>query len=137
VVPTTGTTKQVTFKFAFLKYELKFSGSTSSDSSVDRNFVGTSAQGKRRQTDGQVWGGPFISKRVAFDVSVYVSTVDPNANRTSAIQVPVHVASHLSTRMQGPDRQSRRKLTSTNSYASSLVSEPFVTIIFTTSGAMG
>ena len=53
---------QVTFKFAFLKYELKFSGSTSSDSSVDRNFVGTSAQGKRRHTDGQVWGGPFISK---------------------------------------------------------------------------
>ncbi len=41
---------------AYFKYELKF---TSSTSSVDSNYVGTSADGKSKHTDGQVcqWGG--------------------------------------------------------------------------------
>jgi hypothetical protein len=39
---------------AYLKYELKFTGSTSS---VDSNFVGHSADGKSKHKDGQVWGG--------------------------------------------------------------------------------
>ena len=58
--------------FAYFKYELKFSGSTSS---VDSNLrlVGISAKGKSKHTDGQVWGSPFTQKRVAFDVSI----VDP------------------------------------------------------------
>ena len=42
---------------AFVKYELKFSGSTGS---FDNNFVGTSANGKSKRTDGQVWGGPLL-----------------------------------------------------------------------------
>jgi hypothetical protein len=36
---------------AYFKYELKF---TSSTSSVDSNYVGTSADGKSKHTDGQV-----------------------------------------------------------------------------------
>ena len=57
---------------AFLKCELKFSGSTGS---VESNFVGTSANGKSKHTDGQVGGSPFWLKRVAFDVSI----VNPTA----------------------------------------------------------
>jgi hypothetical protein len=52
---------------AYFRYELKFSGSTSS---VDNNFVGTSADGKSKHTDGQVWGSPSWLRRVAFDVSI-------------------------------------------------------------------
>jgi len=91
--------------FAYFKYELRFYGSTSS---VDSNLVGFSAKGKRRHTDGQVWGSPFIPKRAAFDVG----KEDPNA---VSLQVPVHVAIHFSTRMQGPDLQRSRKLTTTKS----------------------
>jgi hypothetical protein len=41
---------------AYLRHELKFTGSTSS---VDSSYVGTSADrdGKSKHTDGQVWGG--------------------------------------------------------------------------------
>jgi hypothetical protein len=63
--------------FAYFKCESRFSGSASS---VDSNLVmpvGISAKGKRRHTDGQVWGSPLFSKRVAFDVSILVA--DPNA----------------------------------------------------------
>ncbi len=38
---------------AYLRNELKFTGSTSS---VDSNFVGHSADGKSKHTDGHVWG---------------------------------------------------------------------------------
>ncbi len=38
---------------AYLRYELKFTGSTSS---VGSSYVGTSADGKSKHTDGQVWG---------------------------------------------------------------------------------
>ena len=53
--------------FAYLKYELKFSGSTGS---FDSNYVGTSAKGNSKHTDGQVWGSPLWPRRVAFDVSI-------------------------------------------------------------------
>ena len=38
---------------SYFRYELKFTGSTSS---VGSNYVGTSADGKSKHTDGQVWG---------------------------------------------------------------------------------
>ena len=59
---------------AYLRHELKFTGPTSS---VDSNYVpvGTSADGKSKHTDGQVWGSPIYPRRVAFDVSV----VNPTA----------------------------------------------------------
>ena len=43
----------------YFRYELKFSGSTSSVQ-VESNFVGTSASGKSNHTDGQVWGSPGL-----------------------------------------------------------------------------
>ncbi len=43
--------------------------------SFDSNFVGTSANGKSKHTDGQVRGSPVCPKRVAFDVSI----VNPTA----------------------------------------------------------
>ena len=57
---------------ACFRYELKFSGSTSS---VGSNYVGTSADGKSKHTDGQVWGSLSWLRRLAFDVSV----VNPTA----------------------------------------------------------
>jgi hypothetical protein len=89
---------------------------------------------KGKHTDRRVWGSPFCLKRVAFDVSI----VNPPAvSHSGAGAVTWHVASPFSTRMQGPGPgtrsrgvdgsrpdlpvQRRRKLTSTNSYASSVV----------------
>ena len=80
----------------YFRYELKFSSSTSS---VESNFVGTSASGKSNHTDGQVWGSPFCPKRVAFDVSIVNPTavshsgagacgeslLNPNAGTRSAL----------------------------------------------------
>ena len=61
---------------AYLRNELKFTGSTSS---VDSNYVGHSADGKSKHTDGQVWGSLswLLSwlKRLAIDVSI----VNPTA----------------------------------------------------------
>jgi hypothetical protein len=84
---------------AYLRNELKFTGSTSS---VDSNFVGHSADGKSKHTDGQVWGSLSWPRRLAIDVSV--------VNRTqlqSATRVPVHVVNPFSTRTQGPELQRR------------------------------
>ena len=58
--------------FAWFKYEMKFSGSTGS---FDSNYVGTSAKGNSKHTDGQVWGSSIIQRRVAVDVSI----VNPTA----------------------------------------------------------
>ncbi len=58
----------------YLRNELKFTGSTSS---VDSNYVGTSADGKSKHTDGQVWGSISWLRRLAIDVSVLV--VNPTA----------------------------------------------------------
>ncbi len=54
---------------AYFRYELKFTGPTSS---VGSNFVGTSADGKSKHTDGQVcqWGSLSWLRRVAFEVSI-------------------------------------------------------------------
>ncbi len=57
---------------AYLRNELKFTGSTSS---VDSNYVGTSADGKSKHTDGQVWGSLSWPRRLAIDVSI----VNPTA----------------------------------------------------------
>jgi hypothetical protein len=45
---------------AYLRYELNFTGSTSS---VGSNYVGTSADGKSKHTDGQVWGEPLLGAK--------------------------------------------------------------------------
>ena len=57
---------------AYLRNELKFTGSTSS---VDSNYVGASADGKSKHTDGQVWGSFSWLRRLAIDVSI----VNPTA----------------------------------------------------------
>ncbi len=57
---------------ADLKNELKFTGSTNS---VDSSFVGHSADGKSKHTDGHVWGSLTWLKRLAIDVSI----VNPTA----------------------------------------------------------
>jgi hypothetical protein len=57
---------------AYLRNELKFTGATSS---VDSNYVGTSADGKSKHTDGQVWGSLLWLRRLAIDVSI----VNPTA----------------------------------------------------------
>jgi hypothetical protein len=53
---------------------MKFTGSTSS---VGSNFVGTSADGKSKHTDGQVWGSLSWLRTVAYDVSIMI--VNPTA----------------------------------------------------------
>jgi hypothetical protein len=50
----------VNVALAFFKYELKFSGAAGS---VENSFVGTSANGKSKHTDGQVWGEPLLAAK--------------------------------------------------------------------------
>ena len=52
--------------FAWFKYELKYSGSTGS---FDSNYVGISAKGSSKHTDGQFWGSPQYPGRVAFGMT--------------------------------------------------------------------
>ncbi len=42
---------------------------------IDSNFVGISAKGKGKHTDGQVWGKPLLSEESGqgFDVSILVA----------------------------------------------------------------
>jgi hypothetical protein len=47
---------------AYLRYELKFTGSLAT-SSVGSNYVGTSADGESKHTDGQVWGEPLLAEK--------------------------------------------------------------------------
>ena len=101
--------------FAWFKYEMKFSGSTGSFDSLSK-FVGISAKGKGKHTDGQVWGSPLCPKRVAFDVSIVNQTAVSHSGAGARMWRVL-----FSTRMQGPDLQRRRKLTRTSSYASSVV----------------
>ncbi len=63
---------QVALAYLTGRNKLKFIGSTSS---VDSNFVGHSADGKSKHTDGQVWGSLLWPKRLAIDVSI----VNPTA----------------------------------------------------------
>ena len=55
---------QVALASSYLKNELKFRV-TGSTSSVGSNFVGHSADGKSKHTDGQVWGSLLWPKRLA------------------------------------------------------------------------
>ncbi len=114
--------------FAYFKYVLKFkfSGSTGS---VDSNFVGSSANGKSKHTDGQVWGSPFWPRRVAFDVSV----VNPTAVSHSG-------AGACGESFLNPNAGTRAaEMIKTNKYK--LLCQQrgmdFVPIVFTTSGGMG
>jgi hypothetical protein len=113
---------------AFFKYELKFSGSTGS---FDNNFVGTSANGKSKHTDGQVWGSPIYPRRVAFDVSV----VNPTAISHSG-------AGACGESLLNPNAGTRSaENTKTDKYKLRVLCQQrgmdFVPIIFTTSGPGG
>ncbi len=60
---------------SFVRYELKFTGSTSS---VGSNFVGTSADGKSKHTESQTdrsGGGLSWLRRMAFGVSIVNPTL--------------------------------------------------------------
>ena len=46
---------------------------------MDSNFVGFSAKGTARHTDGQVWGGPFTQHRVELKVE---GLTGPDLTRT-------------------------------------------------------
>ena len=112
--------------FAWFKSELKFSSSTGS---FDSNYVGTSAKGNSKHTDGQVWGSPFCPRRVAFDVSIVSPTavshssagacaesfLDPNAGTRAAEKTKTDKY-RLLCQQRGMD---------------------FVPIVFTSSGGMG
>ena len=53
---------QVALAYLRLRHELKLAGSTCS---VDSNYVGTSADGKSKHTDGKVWGSLSWLRRLA------------------------------------------------------------------------
>ncbi len=67
---------QVALAYLRLRNELKFTGATSSVESTG-NYVGTSADGKSKHTDGQVWGSLLWLRRLAIDVSI----VKPNCSQ--------------------------------------------------------
>jgi hypothetical protein len=112
--------------FAYFRNELRFSSSTNS---VDGNFVGVSAKGRNKHTDGQVWGSPTWMNRVAFDVSI----VNPTAVSHSG-------AGACAESFLNPNAGTRAaEVTKTGRYG--LLCQQrgmdFVPIIFTTSGGMG
>jgi hypothetical protein len=115
---------------AYFKNELKFSSSTGS---VDSNFVGTSADGKSKHTDGQVWGsrGPSWLRRLAFDVSI----VNPTAVSHSGARACAESFLNPNAGTRAADSEE----TKTNKYR--LLCQQrgmdFVPIVFTTSGGMG
>ncbi len=111
---------------AYLGYELKFTGSTSS---VGSNYVGTSADGKSKHTDGQVWGSLSWLRRLAIDVSI-----------VNSIAVSHSGAGACGESFLNPNAGTRAaEETKTNKYK--LLCEQrgmdFVPIVFTTSGGMG
>ncbi len=127
MAPTTHRHNQVVnVALAYFRYELKFSGSAGS---VDSNFVGISADGKSKHTDGQVWGSPSWLRRLALDVSIVnptavshsgagacgESSLNPNAGTRAAEETKTNKYKLL-CRQRGMD---------------------FVPIVFTTSGGMG
>jgi hypothetical protein len=112
--------------FAWFKYELKYSGSTGS---FDSNYVGISAKGSSKHTDGQVWGSAQYPGRVAFDMSI----VNPTAVSHSG-------AAACAESFLNPNAGTRNaEKTKTDKYG--LLCQQrgmdFVPIIFTTSGGMG
>jgi hypothetical protein len=111
---------------AYLRYELKFTGSTSS---VGSSYVGTSADGKSKHTDGQVGGGLSWLRRLAIDVSI----VNPTAVGHSG-------AGACGESFLNPNAGTRAaEETKTKKYK--LLCEQrgmeFVPTVFTTSGGMG
>ena len=99
---------------AYLKNELQFTGSTSS---VDSNFVGHSADGKSKHTDGQAWGSLNWPKRLAIDVSVVNPTAVSHSGAGACGESFLNPNAGTSLRAA----EERQKPRSTNSYASSVV----------------
>jgi hypothetical protein len=117
---------QVALAYLRVRNELQFTGSTSS---VDSNFVGHSADGKSKHTDGQAWGSLSWPRRLAIDVSVVNPTavshsgagacgesfLNPNAGTRAAEETKTKKYKFLLCEQRGMD---------------------FVPIVFTTSGGM-
>ncbi len=116
---------------AYLRLELKFTGpgSTSSLSSVDSNYVGTSADGKSKHTDGQVWGSLSWLRRQAIDVSI----VNPTAVSHSGAGAcgESFLNPNAGTRAAEETKTKKHKLLCEQR------GMDFVPIVFTTSGGMG
>jgi len=112
--------------FTLFKTELKYSGSTGS---FDSNYVGISAKGSSKHTDGQVWGSAQYPGRVAFDMSI----VNPTAVSHSG-------AAACAESFLNPNAGTRKaEQTKTDKYGllCRQLGMDFVPIIFTTSGGMG
>ena len=118
----------VNVALAYFRYELKFSGSAGS---VDSNFVGTSADGKSKHTDGQVWGGPSSLRRVAFDVSI----VNPTAVSHSGAGACAESFLNPNAGTRAADSEETK--TKKYKHLCEQRGMDFVPIVFTTSGGMG
>ena len=112
--------------FAYFKYECNYSGSTGS---VDSNFVGISAKGKAKHTDGQVWGSASEPGRLAFDVSIVNPTAVSHAGASACAE------SFLNP--NAGTRSAEKKKTDKYKHLCHQRGMNFVPIIFTTSGGMG
>jgi hypothetical protein len=111
---------------AYLKNELQFTGSTSS---VDSNFVGHSADGKSKHTDGQVWGSLNWPRRLAIDVSV--------VNPTAVSHSGAGACGESFLNPNAGTRAAEETKTKKYKFLCEQRGMDFVPIVFTTSGGMG
>ena len=112
--------------FAYFKYECNYSGSTGS---FDSNFVGISAKGKAKHTDGQVWGCASEPGRLAFDVSIVNPTAVSHAGAGACAESFLNP--NAGTRLAEKTKTDKYK------HLCHQRGMNFVPIIFTTSGGMG
>jgi hypothetical protein len=111
---------------AYLRNELKFTGSTSS---TDSNFVGHSADGKSKHTDGQVWGSLLWVKRLAIDVSI--------VNPTAVSHSGAGACAESFLNPNAGTRAAEETKTKKYKFLCEQRGMDFVPIVFTTSGGMG
>jgi hypothetical protein len=111
---------------AYLRNELGFTGSTSS---VDSNFVGHSADGKSKHTDGQVWGSLNWPQRLAIDVSV--------VNPTAVSHSGAGACGESFLNPNAGTRAAEETKTKKYKFLCEQRGMDFVPIIFTTSGGLG
>ena len=112
--------------FAWFKYELKYSGSTGS---FDSNYVGISAKGSSKHTDGQVWGSAQNPGRVAFDMSI--------VNPTAVSHTGTAACAESFLNPNAGTRNAEKTKTDKYGLLCQQRGMDFVPIIFTTSGGMG
>ncbi len=118
---------------AYFRYELKFTGSTSS---VGSNFVGTSADGKSKHTDGQVRGSPSWLQRlpVAFDVSIVNPTAVSHSGAGACSESFLKPNACRDQDCRGDETNKDKLLCQQSQWQRGM---DFVPIVFTTSGGMG